>query len=73
MRVKFKYNNGKRETCECLDSKCPDRECFAPGYWQHRSCNNLHNSGYDDFLSCMNRNYRGCPAPLPNPTKGGQT
>lgn len=61
MTVKIKNAQGKRESVECRDFDCPRRECFSPGFYQHRSCNNVHNSGYDDFLSCMYRNYHGCP------------
>ena len=68
MTVTIDYD-GRREKCVCIDAKCPYRECFAPGHYQHRSCNNVHNSGYDDHLSCLNNQYHGCPDPLPEPEK----
>lgn len=61
MKVTIKNSDGKKESVECLDSNCPKRECFSPGHFQHRSCNNVHDSGCDTFLSCTYRNYHGCP------------
>ena len=61
MTVKIKNAQGKCESVECRDLDCPKRECFSPGYFQHRSCNNRHDSGCDNYLSCMYRNYHGCP------------
>lgn len=64
MFVKFKGALGKIEKCECRDADCPKRGCFAPGYYQHRGClgsgGGSKSSGYDDYKSCMNRNYHGC-------------
>ncbi len=62
MKVRYKNHEGKWVTCEgCVDSNCPNRDCFAPGYYQHRSCNNQHNSGYDDYQTCLTNQYHGCP------------
>lgn len=63
MFVKFKNAKGKYEKCACLDSQCPKRDCFAPGYFQHRGClasGGSKSSGYNDYLSCLNRDYHGC-------------
>ena len=68
MTVRIKNAQGKRESVECLDFDCPTRECFSPGYYQHRSCNNAHDSGCDDYLSCMYRNYNGCPETIHDPS-----
>jgi len=61
MKVKCRLSNGNHAEVECCDRNCPGRECFSPGHFQHRSCNNVHDSGCDDHLSCMYRNYHGCP------------
>ena len=61
MTVTVKNRDGKKVKVECRDWDCPKRECFGPGFYQHRSCNNQHDSGCDNYLSCMYRNYHGCP------------
>lgn len=63
MRVKYKDADGKRRECECRDHDCPKRGCFAPGYFQHRGCmsgGGSKSSGYNEYLSCLNRDYHGC-------------
>ena len=62
MKVKYKDHNGKWQECEgCIDGKCPKRDCFHPGFYQHRSCNNRHDSGCDNYRTCMTNQYHGCP------------
>lgn len=64
MRVKCKDADGKRIEVECRDRNCPTRGCFAPGYFQHRGClgsgGGSKSSGYNEYLSCLNRDYHGC-------------
>ncbi len=61
---------GDKNRYNFLDRDCLGRHCFAPGMYQHRapmagggSCN----TGSPDTPCCLNREYRGCPHPLPAP------
>lgn len=45
------------------DEKCLGRDCFAAGFFQHRSptISGSRNTGSPDTPCCLNRAYRGCP------------
>lgn len=48
-----------------LDRRCLGRQCFAPGFFQHRAPlpgGGSMNTSSPSTPCCMNRAYHGCPA-----------
>ena len=53
---------------ECLDKQCPKRWCWSPGEYQHRGATSSGSQSTGaKTKTCMERAYRGCPQPLPEP------
>jgi hypothetical protein len=54
---------------DALDAQCPRRWCWAPGNYQHRGACGGGGSRNTGAVSscCLERAYRGCPQPLPEP------
>lgn len=54
---------------DALDSACKKRWCWSPGNYQHRgACGSggSRNTGMTTRC-CLERAYRGCPDPVPEP------
>lgn len=53
---------------DCRDAQCPKRWCWAPGRFEHRGATLSGSRNTGTFSSeCLNRAYRGCPQPIPEP------
>ena len=61
MIVRYRDKNGKFLLCECLDKSCPKRSCFDPGHTIHSSHGAYNGAWQDKHLSCVYRDYHGCP------------
>jgi hypothetical protein len=53
--------DGHRKQCDVSQPDCRKLRCFAPGYFIRYKGNEVVK---DTNLSCLNREYRGCPDDL---------
>lgn len=61
MIVRYRDKDGKSHSCECLDRDCTRRRCFSPGHAIHYSPGAYNGAWHDKHLSCVYRDYHGCP------------
>lgn len=59
----------KIEGYDALDGACKKRWCWSPGNYQHRGACGSGGSRNTGMVTrcCLERAYRGCPDPLPEP------
>ena len=63
MIVRYKGEDGHFHNCECAMKDCPRRNCFSPGHAIHSSSGGYNGAWQDKSLSCVYRDYHGCPEP----------
>lgn len=61
MKIRYKDKDGKFRLCECVNADCRKRRCFSPGHTIHSSPGSYNGAWRDKNLSCVYRDYHGCP------------
>jgi hypothetical protein len=60
---KLKKVVDKNVMCDVAKFECKNYDCLHVGKWRHqnKSIDGAQSSYYDNFYSCLHRNYHGCP------------